>query len=125
MGYYVQDDTGVLPNLIPPQIIPSTNFLEALYVDDGNMNALLNLNNYSRYLYAYFQDTTNGNPITYVNARYFTFLDYITKPSAVTINKNFALQLVPASGSQHTVFYYISSSQNLTMQFTLVAVHLH
>ena len=115
---YVQDDTGVLPNLIPPQIIPSTNFLEALYVDDGNMNALLNLNNYSRYLYAYFQDTTNGNPITYVNARYFTFLDYTTTPSAVTINKNFALQLVPASGSQHTVFYYISSSQNLTMQFT-------
>jgi len=115
---YVQDDTGVLPNLIPPQIIPSTNFLEALYVDDNNANALLNLNNYSRYLYAYFQDPTNGNPITYLNTHYFTFLDYITTPSAVTINNKFALQLVPASTIQHTVFYYISSSQNLTMQFT-------
>jgi len=115
---YVQDDTGVLPNLIPPQTIPSTNFLEALYVDDNNVNALLNLNNYSRYLYAYFQDLTNGNPITYLNVRFFTFLNYTTAPSAVTINNNFALQLVPASGSQNTVFYYIWSSQNLIMQFT-------
>jgi len=115
---YVQDDTGVLPNLIPPQIIPSTNFLEALYADDNNANALLNLNNYSRYLYAYFQDPTSGNPITYLNTHFFTFLDYTTKPSAVTINNKFALQLVPASTTQYTVFYYIWNSQNLTMQFT-------
>jgi hypothetical protein len=115
---YVQDDTGVLLNLIPPQTIPGTNFLEALYVHDDNVNALLNLSNYSRYLYAYFQDTTRGNPITYLNVHYFTFLDYTTAPSAVTINSNFALQLVPALGSQYTVFYYISSSQNLIMQFT-------
>ena len=115
---YVEDNTGVLLNLIPPQIIPSTNLLEALYVDDNNANALLNLNNYSRYLYTYFQDPTNGNPITYLNVHFFTFVDYTTTPSAVTINNNFALQLVPTSTTQHTVFYYIWGSQNLTMQFT-------
>lgn len=115
---YVQDPTGVLLNLIPPQIIPNTNFAEMMYVDDNNANALLPLNNYSRYLYAYFQDPTNGNPITYLNVHFFTFLDYTTTPSAVTINNNFALQLVPASGSQHTVFYFLWDSPNFTMQFT-------
>ena len=115
---YIQDKTGVLLNLILPQIIPSTNFAEMLYVDDNNINALLNLNNYSRYLYAFFNDTTANNPITYLNTHFFTFLDYTTTPSAVTINNNFALQLVPASGSQHTVFYYLWNSQNLTIQFT-------
>jgi len=115
---YVEDSTGVLLNLIPPQIIPSTNFAEMLYVDDNNANALLTLNNYDRYLYAYFQDPTNGNPITYLNVHFFTFLDYTATPSAVTINNNFALQLVPASTTQYTVFYFIWNSQNFTMQFT-------
>jgi hypothetical protein len=115
---YIEDSTGVLLNLIPPQIIPNTNFAEMLYVDDNNMNALFNLNNYNHYLYAYFQDNTNGKPITDVNAHFFTFLDFTTTPSAVTINNNFALQLVPASGSQHTVFYFLWNSQSLKMQFT-------
>jgi len=115
---YIEDPTGVLLNLIPPQIIPSTNFAEMLYVDDNNMNALLNLNNYNHYLYAYFQDTTNGKPITNVNAHFFTFLDFTTTPSAVTINNNFALQLVPASGGQHTVFYFLWNSQSIKIQFT-------
>jgi len=115
---YVQDDTGVLLNLIPPQIIPNTNFAEMMYVDDNNANALLNLNNYSRYLYAYFQDPTNSNPITYLNIHFFTFLHYTTTPSAVTINNKFALQLVPASGGQNAVFYFLWNSQNFRMQFT-------
>jgi hypothetical protein len=115
---YVEDETGVLLNLILPQTIPSTNFLQALYVDDNNANALLNLNNYSRYLYAYFQDTTNGNPITYLNAHFFTFLDYTATPTATTINNKFALQLVPNSASQNAVFYYLWNSQNVIMQFT-------
>jgi len=115
---YIQDPTGVLLNLIPPQIIPSTNFAEMMYVDDNNANALLPLNNYSRYLYAYFTDPTNGNPITYLNVHFFTFMRYTTTPSAVTINNNFALQLVPASRGQTTVFYFLWNSQNFTMQFT-------
>ena len=115
---YVQDDTGVLTNLIPPQIIPSTNFAETMYVTDNNANALLNLNNYNHYLYTYFQDPTNGNLITYINIHFFTFLKYTTTPSATTINNNFALQLVPASQSQTTVFYFIWNSQNFRMQFT-------
>ena len=115
---YVEDSTGVLPNLIPPQIIPSTNFAEMVYVDDNNANGLLNLNNYNHYLYAYFQDPTNGNLITYLNIHYFTFLDYVTAPSAVKINNKFALQLVPAINNQHIVFYYVWNSQNLSIQFT-------
>jgi hypothetical protein len=115
---YVEDTTGVLTNLIPPQIIPNTDFLEALYVDDNNVNALLNLNNYNHYLYAYFYDSTSGNPITQLNVHFFTFLDYNITPSAVKIKNNLALQLVPASYSEHTVFYYIWNSQSLTMQFT-------
>jgi len=115
---YVQDKTGVLTNLIPPQIIPSTNFAEMIYVEDNNINALLKLNNYSRYLYAYFIDSTNDNPITYVSTHFFTFLNYTTTPLATTINNNFVIQLVPASGGQQTVFYYIWNSPNFIMQFT-------
>jgi len=115
---YVQDGTGILLNLIPPQIIPSVNFAEMMYVEDGNVNALLNLNNYNRYLYAYFNDNTNGESINYVNTHFFTFLNYTTQPSAITINKNFALELVPASSTQYTVFYYLQDSPNFLMKFT-------
>jgi len=115
---YIQDDTGVLLNLIPPQIIPSTNFTEMLYAEDGNNNALLNLNNYGRYLYTYFQDVTSNNSIAYVNTHFFTFINYTTTPSVTTIKNNFALQLVPASSSQHTVFYFLWNSSSFIMQFT-------
>jgi len=115
---YVQDRTGILLNLIPPQIIPSVNFAEMMYVEDGNVNALLNLNNYNRYLYAYFNDNTNGKSIYYVNTHFFTFLHYTTKPSAITIKNNFALQLVPTSSTQYTVFYYLWDSPNFLMEFT-------
>jgi len=115
---YVQDVTGILLNLIPPQTIPSTNFTEVMYVEDNNVNAVLNMNNYDRYLYAYFQDPTNGNPITYVKPYFFTFLNYTDEPSAVTINNKFALQVLPAVGSTHSTFYYVSNSPNFIMQFT-------
>jgi len=115
---YIEDATGVLLNVIPPQIIPNTDFLEALYVDDNNINELLNLNNYNHYLYGYFYDSTNGNPITQLNVHFFTFLDYNITPSAVKIKNNFALQLVPATYSEQIVFYYVWNSQSLTIQFT-------
>jgi len=115
---YIQDNTGVLLNLIPPQTIPSVNFAELLYIEDDNTNALLNLNNYNQYLYTYFQDPTIGNPITNINTYFFTFLNYTKKPSAVRINNNFTLQLLPASEGQYTVFYFLWNSQNLKMQFT-------
>jgi len=115
---YVEDNTGILLNLIPPQIIPNTNFLEVLYVDDNNINALLNINNYSRYLYSFFYDNTINNPITYLNTHFFTFINYTTTPSVTTIKNNFALQLVPASSSQYTVFYFLWNSPSFIMQFT-------
>ncbi|CAH69423.1 hypothetical protein [Deltalipothrixvirus pozzuoliense] len=115
---YVDDATGLLYNALLPNIITSTNFLSALYADDGNTNALLTLGAYQHYVYAYFSDATISKAINYINAHYFTFIDYTTSPSAITIGNNFALQLVPASTGQHTVFYYLWNSQNFTMQFS-------
>ncbi|CAJ31663.1 hypothetical protein AFV7_gp43 [Betalipothrixvirus pezzuloense] len=115
---YVIDETGLLYNALLPQTIPSTNILTALYAVDNNVNALLPLQSFERYVYAYLFDSAIFKPISYVNAHYFTFLDYTTAPTATVISNRPALQLVPASGSQYSVFYFLSNSSTFVMQFS-------
>lgn len=114
---YVEDQTGLLYNTLLPTIIPSANYYPSLYAEDGNANYLSILQAFEQYVYGFFVDNTNASSIGYVNAHWFTFVDYTTTPSAIQIGNNFALQLVPASGSQHAVFYYLLNSSSFSMQF--------
>ncbi|AZI75865.1 putative lectin [Sulfolobales Beppu filamentous virus 3] len=102
---YINDQSGLLYNGLPYQVIPSTNFYTAIFINDLNTSTLTGLLQYQHYVYNFLIDTT-GKPVTLVNARFFTFTDFTTSPSTITISGNNGIQLVPASGSQHTVFYY-------------------
>ena len=107
---YIADSTGIIPNSLPSKIITSAPFSLRMYADDGYAVSLMSLYNYNRYVYNFYDDSTTGNKISYVNASWLFFLDYTTAPTTVQTSNVRGIQVVPNSGSQHSVFYYLGKS---------------